>query len=209
MVLQVQQTMKDMFAADFQILRNNIRVGDMTFRGKLGSQNGDWNVAFYHHRLELMRDPDLRNGLPKHAYRPYKIFQRQQHVGYVFNDRITFRFLVFDNVVRVYLDDKEFTMYFIGFGEEGAKNPIYCGDTQIAQVEKDCVVYNGLYRYQVYALDEYAAKIALLFCTYMYCCGAYVPGEKVVKAVSKAVSVTKLKPVLDKYNPAFVPSIEP
>lgn len=209
MILHVQQTMQDMFAADFQILRNNISVGNMTFRGRLNSPNGEWDVAFYNHRLELGRDATIRQGLPRRAYRPYQIYINRQLAGHVFNETVKISFLVLDNVLRVYLDGKEFTMYCIGLGEEGAKNPIYCGDTQIAQVEKDCVVYNGLYQYRVYARDEYAAKIALIFCTYMYSCGAYEPGMKVVNSVSKAVSITKIKSTLEKYNPSFAASIEP
>lgn len=209
MILHVQQTMQDMFAADFQILRNNIRVGAMTFRGRLGSPNGDWDVAFYQHRLALGRDVTIRKGLPRRAYRPYQIYTGQKLVGHVFNECVKVSFLVLDNVLRIYLDGKEFTMYCIGLGEQGAKNPVYYDGIQIAQVEKDCEVYNSLYQYRIYGVDEYAAKIGLIFCTYMYSCGAYEPGQKVVKSVSRAVSVTTIKSTLEKYNPSFASSCEP
>lgn len=208
MILHVQQVKQEMFAADFNILRNNTPVGSMQFRGKLSSRDGHWNYDLYARKLELGHNATIRNGLPRNAYRPYQIYENQKLTGYVFNDTVKQNFFTSYSVAKVYWDDAEYIMYFIGFGEEGAKNPIYRNGVQVAQIEKDCTVYNGLYQYKLYAKDEISAHAAVMLCSYMYSCAGYEPGLKVAKAVQKAVSITKNKEILSKYDPSFCDGIE-
>lgn len=54
-----------------------------------------------------------------------------------------------------------FDLFPIGFGNEGSKSPIYNGNKQIAQIEKDCIVYNDLHNYRIFAEDLFASQIAI------------------------------------------------
>lgn len=209
MILHVQQTVQDMFAADFQILRNNTQVGRMSFQGRLSSEDGHWDNELYGRGIHLGHNATIRKGLPRSAFRPYQVYEFQQMQGYVFNDTVKQNFFTSYSVGKVYWGQEEYVMYFIGFGEDGAKNPIYHNGIQVAQIEKDCTIYKGLYQYRIYAVDESAAHVALMLCSYMYTCTGYKPGVKVTKEVQKAVSVTKNKDILAKYDPDFVRSVEP
>ena len=79
---------------------------------------------------------------------------------------------------------------------------------QIAQIEKECVVYNDLHHYQVFAEDENAGLISLIFSMYMYINACYKPGVKASKSCSKTISVTKDPCLLEKYDPDFKSKIQ-
>lgn len=100
-------------------------------------------------------------------------------------------------------DSSFYKMYPIGFGKEGAKNPIYCGEEQIALIEKDCEVVNDLHTYKLFCLTEQSSVIALLFAMYMYSMTGYKVGEKVTKSVEKRVSITTNKHLKAMYDPSF------
>ena len=101
-----------------------------------------------------------------------------------------------------------FDLFPIGFGNEGSKSPIYNGNKQIAQIEKDCIVYNDLHNYRIFAEDSFASQIAILFCIYMYINVGYKSGEKVISSKVKVVSITTNKLLKEKYNPEFIKSID-
>ena len=100
-------------------------------------------------------------------------------------------------------NDKKYDLYPIGFGNEGGKHPVYCGDTQIAQVEKPAEVRDDLHNYTIYAIDSDAAELSVLLVAYMYVNANYKPGEKVTKSYVKCYSITKNKTLLSKYDPEF------
>lgn len=203
MILHVEQTLQDMYAADFVIRRKGQQVGELAFRGQMSSRDGHWYGSLFNRRFEEGYDVTIKMGLPSSAYRPYQIYENQSLVGCVYNDTVKESFFSSYSVGKLLLHGNDYTMYFIGFGEQGAKNTIYCNGQQIAVIEKDCVVYNGLYQYRIFALDEYSAYAALFLCTYMYTCGGYNPGVRVTKAVRKATSTTKNKTILATFDPSF------
>lgn len=47
------------------------------------------------------------------------------------------------------LDNIEYSMFPIGFGDEGAKNPIYCDEEQIALVKKKAVITDDMHDFEI------------------------------------------------------------
>lgn len=203
MILHVEQTMQDMFAADFVIRRMGQPVGELSFRGKATSRDGHWTGSLYNHRFEEGHDVTIKMGLPSSAYRPYQVYENQALVGCIYNDTVKESFFSSYSVGKLLLHGNDYTMYFIGFGEDGTKNTVYCNGRQIAVIEKDPVIYNGLYQYRIFALDEHSAYAALLLCTYMYTSGGYKAGVKVTQSTKKSIIITKNKTVLATFDPSF------
>ena len=54
----------------------------------------------------------------------------------------------------------------VGLGKRGEKSPIFCNDSQIAEVDRTLVAPGSLAEYSIYALNENALSIALLFGVY-------------------------------------------
>lgn len=203
MILYVNQVMQDLFAADFQIIRSNRPVGNMSFRGRLGSKDGHWYNNLLGHRFEMGFDVTKREGLPKKAYHPYQVYLNNALAGYLFTDTVKESFFSSYNVARLQIGTGEYVMYYHARGEEGVKNPIFCNGSQVAQIEKDCVTYNELHQYRILAVDEYAATAALMYCSYMYVRGSYKPGVKVTQSFKKTVTTTTNKTVKSMYDPTF------
>ena len=99
-------------------------------------------------------------------------------------------------------------MYTVGLGKEGYKFPIYKGSEQIAQVEKDCVVYNDLHNYKAFIKEEDYLNAVIYLCAYNYVTGPYEPGEKTYSGKETTVYITTNKLIKEKYNPEFTKYIE-
>lgn len=209
MILDVTQTLQDMYAADFVISRSGQEIGKLSFRGTMSSRDGHWWGTFCNRNFEEGHDVTVKMGLPSSAYRPYQIYENQSLAGCIYNDTVKESFFSSYSVGKLLLHGNEFTMYFIGFGQDGVKNTVYCNGRQVAVIEKDSVIYNGLYRYRIFALDEYTAYAALCLCTYMYTCGGYKPGVRITESVKKSSVITKNKTVLSKFDPAFYHYVSP
>lgn len=145
------------------------------------------------------------------AYRPYKIFDSEQRIlGNVAQiDQKEGWFTTISYMQMYIAGQKQYDLYPIGFGAEGGKHPVYCGNKQIAQIEKPSEIYNDLHHYTIYALDQDSAKISALFAAYMYINANFDPGQKAVKSYVKYTSITLNKSLKQKYNPDFKDTIQP
>lgn len=201
MILELVQKNKDLFAAQFVIKRAAEQIGEASLQGRMGSMEAAIRGTFYNIDFEMTFD--RRNALGKKMFRPYLLKQGGMEVGSVYqtiHKEGMFKSYEYHHMVK---DGMLYDLFPIGFGDEGGKCPIYLDCEQIAQVEKDCVVYNDLHNYRIFAADENAAFIAVLFCMYMYVNACYRPGEKAVSSKVKSVSVTTNKLLKEKYNPYF------
>lgn len=104
---------------------------------------------------------------------------------------------------EVSLNQQLFQIYAVGCGKEGIKIPIYYGEEQIALIEKDPTVYNNQDRYQIMAVDEYAADIACLFNLYYDFIRFGHRGEFVSNTKYTNYEYTVNKELKSKYNPQF------
>ena len=145
------------------------------------------------------------------AYRPYKIFNSEHRIlGNVAQiDQREGWFTTISYMHMYIVDQEQYDLYPIGFGAEGGKHPVYCGNKQIAQIDKPCEIYNDLHHYTIYAVDQDAAEISALFAAYMYINASFEPGQKVKQSYAKCTSITLNKTLKQKYNPDFKETIQP
>lgn len=212
MIFDFVQTIKEPYSAEFEIFRvphsNKYEfVGDMHLSGSLGSMEGVLDGHFLNASIHMQRCD--KHNVPKihSAFRPYKVLLSAKEFGSVYQTEQKSGWLNKFQFHQLQANGSTFNMYPIGFGEEGAKCPIYCDNRQIAQIDKPCIVHNDLHQYHVIAENEYAGLIAILFCCYMYTLTCYEPGVQAKRSVAKYVSVTKDKELLKKYNPDFATRI--
>lgn len=79
---------------------------------------------------------------------------------------------------------------------------------QVAQIEKDCVVYDGLHNYRAYIKQDDLVDVVVWLCAYLYVTGMYTPGEKIIRGKTKTVSTTTNRFLKEKYNPEFINSVK-
>lgn len=200
MVFKFCQTRKDPYSSEFEIFRmlnNNTYAfaGDMHLSGSLGSMEGVLNGHFLSAAVHMQRCN--KRVLNTHsAFRPYEILLNTKAFGTVYQTEQKSGWFNKFQFHQLQANGQTFDMYPIGFGEEGAKCPIYCDNRQIAQIEKPCVVHNDLHQYQIIAENEDAGLIAILFCCYMYTLTCYEPGVQAKQSDAKYASVTKDKDLL-------------
>lgn len=215
MILKIEQIQKELFSADFRILHLNEVVGSIHVQGKLGSMEADMEIHFFqniykmHYVGGLIKSAPLPNRKGK-AFRPYKITGiNGETAGSIFQvDQKEGWFTVIGYFEMNY-KAHQYNLYPIGFGAEGGKHPVYCEGQQIAQVEKSGEIFNDLHHYDIYAIDQNSAEIAVLFSAYMYINANFKPGEKATRSHVKYTSVTTNKTLKEKYHPDFVGKIQP
>ncbi len=202
MIVDVIQCLQDRYSSEFQILRGNKQIGDMSLKGGLGRREVTWNIQLYDQLFHMDYCGKLFSSAKK--FRPYTITTSNTDRGCIYQtvtadkkkNSFTYHYMMYD--------DKVYKLYPIGFGEEGAHCPIYSDQGQIAQIDKSGLVYNELHHYRLYAIDENSTLLAILFCSYMYTVGCYEPGVKVTKSVRKNFTITKNTILLAKYDMNFV-----
>lgn len=207
MVLDVIQVTKDLFSASFVINRGNDEIGNFSLQGRLGSMEaeiqGKINERCFKMAYGKMDDLEV-----VHPFRPYTIYEANFPNGTVYQTKFNGGLFKKFDYHQMKLNGITFDLFPIGFGNEGSKSPVYNANRQIAQIEKDCIVYNDLHNYRIFAEDLFAAQVAIFFSIYMYINAGYKPGTKVVSSKVKVVSTTTNKVLKAKYNPDFTKNIE-
>ena len=94
-------------------------------------------------------------------------------------------------------------MYPIGFGDEGAKNPIYCGDVQVALVKKPSVIVDDMYDFDIIVKDDSFLTISIIITSYLYAKAFFRPGEVIKKGIVKSLTVTSEKELISRYDDSF------
>lgn len=215
MILKVEQLNKELFSAEFHILRNGMEVGQMRVEGKIYTMEVKVWLRIFEKSYTLQYSGGLIKSAPLpdkegKSFRTYEIrsdiYGKAGNIYQVEKKEGWFNII---NYLELIYSDLKYNLYPIGFGREGGKHPVYCGETQIAQVEKAGEIYNDLHHFDIYAVDQQAAEVAVLFTAYMYMNANFKPGEKVTKSYVKCTSITTNKTLKSKYNPDFVKGIQP
>ena len=201
MILNLIQTNKELFAASFVICRGLDEIGTVSLQGKMGSMEASIIGSFYDTGFEM--GFERCHSIEKKVFRPYLIKQDGVEIGAVYQTKYNGGLFQKFEFHQMKNNGLFYDLFPIDMGEDGCKCPIYRDGKQIAQVEKECVVYNDLHHYQVFASDAAAGLISVLFCLYMYVNGCYKPGEKAVISKSKTVAVTLNKRLKAMYNAHF------
>ncbi|MBQ8110565.1 MAG: hypothetical protein IJ124_10435 [Clostridia bacterium] len=199
MMLEVVQQDKELYEARFLIRQDGSVVGRMALRGSVGTIEGDWDIALYGSAFSLSPEGS-RMGSPQ---RPYTLVADGVPAGRLFQARQKHGLLNSYDYVEMRYMGGEYSLYSVMLGDKG-KCPIYLGDGQVAQIDKDFVVYDDLHHYRLYALKAEDAVVATLLCAYLYVTGPFKPGVKVTVGCERNYGKTINKLLLGKYDPAFV-----
>lgn len=215
MILKIEQQRKELFSADFTIWHLEKKVGSISVQGKLGSMEAEITIHLFDKDYYMVYAGGFLKERPlpdkSKAYRPYKIFNSEHRIlGNIAQiDQREGWFTTISYMHMYIVDQEQYDLYPIGFGAEGGKHPVYCGNKQIAQIDKPCEIYNDLHHYTIYAVDQDAAEISALFAAYMYINASFEPGQKVKQSYTKCTSITLNKTPKQKYNPDFKETIQP
>ena len=206
MIFRLIQSRKDLFSAQFMIKRGVEKIGEVSVNGTAHSIEAHICGELCGTGFEMSRGKGRH--MERKAFRPYVLRQNDLETGSVYQTQYKVGFLKKLDIDRLVKNGMVYDLFSIAFGDEGSKNLVYCGKHQIAQIEKECVVYNDLNHYQVFAEDENAGLLSLIFSLYMYINACYKPGIKVSEACSKTFSITKDPCLLEKYDPDFKSKIQ-
>ena len=211
MILRIGQMEKDYFAAEFLFFGAEKIVGRMNVRGSLIVSETTIDMELFGNRYYLcpVSGNPIYAGLSmlderETAYRPYTVSKEDKvMLGLIYQvDRKTGK----EDVCAFYQMEyagKWYDLYPVSFESEGELYLLYCGSQQIAQVEKDMVIVDGQYAYNIYAVDQTAAEIAVLMCAYIYMYCDFKPGQKTNRSVVIYTKITTDKTLLEKYDPTF------
>lgn len=206
MQLLLKQKVKDLFSGEFEIFNNNELVGNVSFEGKLNSMEANFIGTLFGKEFSLNCVNEILTGSNK-KFRPYNIIENNVIVGEVYQTEYKKNIFSKYDYIKCFCDQKEYNLYSIGLGEKGVCS-LYCNEEQIAQIEKDGIVYNDLHNYDIYSIDENSAFIAVLMSCYMYVMACYKPGVKVTESVKKNYSKTTNKELISKYNPEWINKVK-
>lgn len=203
MYFELVQTNKELFAANFNIVEKDLIVGNMHLEGHLGSMEGAITISYNSKSISLTPGANGFEIQAKSPFRPYQILINGVAKGIICQTECKAGLFNKYDFHQIEMGNEIYEMYPIGFGQEGAKNPVYVGGQQKALIEKDCEVIDDLHTYKMTYVDEMTAFLCLVFSAYMYVNAAYKPGTAVTKSVHKVISKSTNKALLLKYDPSF------
>ena len=214
MILTLKQVKKDLYAADFVILRGDMQVGTMRLQGSMGQEHGNVFIEYNGHSYTMRRMP-RKSSLKEifttaGPFKPCEIIEDGHKIAHLYYDQcIKINRWASSTVCKLFYGGSEYWMYFVGRGYEKPHDPIYKDNEQIALIEIDNVIYDGMRVYTLYGITDEDAFLALLYACYIYRCAGYEAGQKVIKGVSKSYTRTKHQIILDKLTPNFCENITP
>lgn len=200
MNIKFQQDSTDLFSAYFVIFEDGSKVGELSFQGGLGSMEGVWNGFFKSHQINMKRIGGINS---QKDFRPYELnvdgricgsVRQTIHNGGLFH-KYEYHTMEFSG--------SSADLYAVAFGSN-VSFPLYLNGVQVAQIDKEHTVYDGLHLFDIYGLDDNSLLISVLFCCYMFTVGYYHAGEKIISGVKKVYSKTTNRELISKYNPEFL-----
>ena len=206
MQLLLKQQSKDLFNGKFDILSKNEVVGTISFEGKLGSIEANFAGTIFGKDFSLKCENEILTGSNK-KFRPYNIIENNAIVGEVYQTEYKKNIFSKYDYIKCLYNQKEYNLYSIGLGEKGVCS-LYCNEEQIAEINKDGIIYNDLHNYDIYSIDQNSALIAVLMSCYMYVMACYKPGVKVTESVKKNYSKTTNKDLISKYNSEWIDKVK-
>ena len=207
MLCQVKQTASGM-SASYEIISDAEQIGsaEMPNNFLFGTPCDIFfrDTGFHLKYLHTLSREREKNKATMRQHLPYAISKDGKNYGKMYAaDSSGNIFTRFGYVCLELPDNTLFSMYTIGLGKDGIVYPIYRGDKLVAEIDKGCVVYNNLDAYSIFADDEEACMVSVLFCIYLDANSFANRGEIVKSGVSKVYLKTTNKRLIAKYDPAF------
>ncbi len=203
MYIELNQKNKELHSADFVVNKMEDTIGNVHLEGEFGSWDGHITIDFQGINVSLMPGLSGQNSLINDIYRPYTVMLGENVAGCIYQVSEKTGFFKRMEYHQLELNGKFYKTYVIGFGKEGAKNPLYCEDVQQALIEKDCEIFDDMHNYKITSVDDNSALLALIVSMYMYVIASYRSGEKVTQSYRKVISKSTDKKLIEKYNPLF------
>lgn len=206
MLIEIIQKNKNLFEANFEIISNDNILGEINVKGKLESMEVSLNGIYNNIPFEFKYNGGVLFKTKDKKYRPYQIIKNNDTIGEIYQtNKKTGLFSNYDYNTLFY-NNNIYNEYGVGLGNE-SKCPIYLNDIQVAQINKDSIVYNDLHNYKIYIKEDKYSFISIIFACYMYINAGFKPGIEVKKSVVKYYNKTTNKELNSKYNPEWVKSI--
>lgn len=210
MIIEIRQTHRELYEDEFIIKCNAGKLGDVKVAGHLGSREAKVTINYGDNVIVMQPGKMMRLNKGDKPFRPYILALNERQVGGVYvSDSPDGGFFSKYCLYRLAINGKIYTMFPIGFGEQGAKNPIYMGETQVSEIGIPCVTYDDLRIYTLYVSENQDILPGILFCCSIFVIAHFHPGSKTIFGERKVVTVDKNKNLLAKYNPNFIKHIQP
>ncbi len=199
-------------SAQFDVVSGGVLVGravqsnNVTFGGSWETEYAGRAIRMDYRRAEMLGN--ISKSAENRQYMPYLIRNDAgQELGKIvrkYSDGSIFRRYEY---VEMIFAGCVYSMYVIGLGREGYAFPVYCGETQVALIEKGCEVRNNLDEYEVTCRGGFDLQSILL--------GLYLDGmlfanrgEIATQSVKKSFLITTNKQLKAKHDPLFKNTVQ-
>lgn len=204
------QTESSFFSASFELRKDSAVIASAHLKNSIAVDGAIEiimaDTGTYTMRLRYSKElGNIAKNDEDKIHIPYEIYDADQRVvGDIAQKQI--KRGIFNRFEYFEMNDKTGTyqLYAIGLGKEGNKFPVYKDDIQIALIEKDCIVYNNLDEYRIYAIDEGISFVTFVFGLYIDVLMYGNRGEKMKESVQKTYNLTTNKELRSKYDPTFI-----
>ena len=217
MYLEFNQTVQEMYSAQFDITENGSKVGQASIQGWLGGEQGNWTVNYRGRTIFIgpIQDREFNKVHPNvfRTWRPQVIKNGNKDgviIGYHYqeyeNQGLLKNFFGNEKIHLMMEIDSEI---YESFGvnpsfDEGGKMCIYDGNNRLVSiggVPHD--IYDGMRNYQIISSDEkYVLPTIIQICR-AYAVSGFNPGQKIKKGHQVISVYTKDEELRSKYDPAF------
>lgn len=204
MICEIRQTVKKLYGAEFDVIRNGESVGHVKLcDGILQARPSPIEIDLFGKRITLRYDGKRFGGIRRYTIDgedrrvmiPYAIESGEQSIGMIYGNNYG-QYQNLTGSTRLEYFSAEYVIYPLVFDGHLFREPIYRGDIQVAQIEEDFgMIHDDLHRYQIYAVDQDSLLVAVLFAAYMYTViGSYVRGEKRANYAEKKAIKANVSP---------------
>lgn len=204
------QTESSFFSASFELRKNAAVIASAHLKNSIAI-DGTIEITMedtgtYMMRLRYSKElGNIARNDEDRIHIPYEIYDADQHmIGDIAQKQIKRGIFNRFEFFEMNYQNCTYQLYAIGLGKEGNKFPIYKDDIQIALIEKDCIVYNNLDEYRIYAIDDSSSFITFVFGLYIDVLMYGNRGEKMKESVQKTYNLSTNKELKSKYDPAFI-----
>lgn len=198
MKVTLKQIKNDLTLEQFEIIEDGKIIGNIDIKGSIASMevkvNG--NIKDFNFSMERAKHQ-------KGKFRPYSIFEGEKYLGEVYQAYAKKTFFSEKIYKKCIINDIEYNSYGTTFPEK-AINSIYKNDIQVSQYENSTTVYNELYVFDIYCIDENDLIPTLITALYGYIIALYEAGQKIIKSKRKKIIKVINKDWLDKHDPNWV-----
>lgn len=201
MKVLVKQINKELFEANFDIIENDVVVGNLHLKGHLGTPEVKLTGKLYDREFYMERIKQSKG-----KFRPYSISENNNIVGEVYQAEAEQswwkKMLSSKPYFKCVYNGQEYNSDAVAIVDNKVIAAIFNNEKQIAQCENDTTIYNELYNFDIYCNTTEEVLISVFIISFRYIMGYYKAGEKVTKSVRTMYS-SKLD-WADKYNPNWV-----